>query len=350
LQIGGIFKLAKYSRLKPFSIEEEILFSSLALNFFSPIKGAEISKLLNIKQESGKTLPFSIFDFIQYLEKQGFESPFKFQQEIRKLITKLEKASILTEAGRKGGAPGLNNCYYFMKEVTSKESLGSLWLSQALGFELINFLMSPYIVPITGKNKLGDENIGTGTIISSRLLVTCAHVLTDMKVDEYITIRDKKIKINSIKSHKSIDVGLIYLDEDVNFLQDLTFAHPDRLLEILTIGYPKIPYSIKPEIIYQKGEVNGFIEDFYKCNYFLFSAIAIPGNSGGPIFSNRGKIIGLVTRDIPIRYLENEYDSDQENTVRKQIVPFFAGVPTSEIVKAVYDLDSELKLPVEDYE
>jgi len=68
---------------------------------------------------------------------------------------------------------------------------------------------------------------------------------------------------------------------------------------------------------------------------FFFSAVARPGNSGGPIVMIDGHIIGIVSRD---------FSSSDETSL-----PFHAGVPTSEIVKALQEFDENIVLPLETY-
>ncbi|MBF0593116.1 MAG: hypothetical protein HQL02_13615 [Nitrospirae bacterium] len=87
---------------------------------------------------------------------------------------------------------------------------------------------------------------------------------------------------------KKIDVGYIRIDKSYDLVKGLAFIEPQILDNVITIGYPKIPLSTKAEIVSQKGEINTFIKDMYQNKYCLFSAITRPGNSGGPIFSEKG--------------------------------------------------------------
>jgi S1-C subfamily serine protease len=70
---------------------------------------------------------------------------------------------------------------------------------------------------------------------------------------------------------------------------------------------------------------------------FLYSAIARPGNSGGPIVSETGHVVGIVTEELTQSSATFE-------------MPFHAGIRTTELVRALSDLDTSLTLPVEDYE
>ena len=72
---------------------------------------------------------------------------------------------------------------------------------------------------------------------------------------------------------------------------------------------------------------------------FLFSAISRPGNSGGPIMSEDGYIVGLCNVDAEGKYLPDEAFS-----------PHYAGIPGQIVVYAVKNLGLGIQLPFEDYE
>jgi hypothetical protein len=69
---------------------------------------------------------------------------------------------------------------------------------------------------------------------------------------------------------------------------------------------------------------------------FLYSALAWPGNSSGPILSISGHVIGLVSNSLHHR--------DQPD-----MAEFYADIPTSQILQAVQDLAPYLELRVEEY-
>ena len=85
-----------------------------------------------------------------------------------------------------------------------------------------------------------------------------------------------------------------------------------------------------------RGEVtNAQVTTFSDQTLFLYSAIARPGNSGGPIISSTGHVVGIVTEEL-------KEDADPNSL-------FYAGVGAGEIAKAVSELDVSVKVPIEDY-
>lgn len=113
----------------------------------------------------------------------------------------------------------------------------------------------------------------------------------------------------------------------VNIRHDNTLARP----------YPRIPLSRQPSLVMQRGEVTSQkIKTFFGQELFLYSAIARPGNSGGPVVAATGHIVGIVT------------------AVHSQEAcswgPFHTGIATAELTSAIAQLDPSILFPVETYE
>ena len=74
-------------------------------------------------------------------------------------------------------------------------------------------------------------------------------------------------------------------------------------------------------------------------NLFLYSAISRPGNSGGPVMSDDGYVVGLSNVNAIGQYQPDEAFS-----------PHYAGIPAQVVVKAVDRLGVGIELPFENYE
>lgn len=66
-----------------------------------------------------------------------------------------------------------------------------LWLGEYLELEYINYRAARFVIPITVIESKGNVGIGTGTVINPNTILTCAHVLNDIVVNDYITINGK---------------------------------------------------------------------------------------------------------------------------------------------------------------
>lgn len=69
---------------------------------------------------------------------------------------------------------------------------------------------------------------------------------------------------------------------------------------------------------------------------FSYTRQLLPGNSGGPIISSSGHIVGIVTHDLSYKDFSD--------------APFYAGIPTSIIAKSLSEISPDIKLPIENYE
>src|SRR5437016_5264164 len=173
-----------FSRLQPFSIEERVRLSLLALKFFSPMNYTEVSGLLNKVATPGRVDSFEGAEFLKYLDKtKELAESNRYMHRIGELLSQLAEAQLLTDVGR-GRNVLLGTRYYFLREFTQLERRNVLWLASALGPEFILHAFHRFIVQITGRDKNRDVRAGTSLLIEPSWLLTCAHVLDRMDVDK----------------------------------------------------------------------------------------------------------------------------------------------------------------------
>lgn len=328
----------RYSDLAPFSIGERIWLSIEACHFFSANNNKEMSEFLAKPKQSGSIIPLEGGDFIDYLEKsKKLESANQRMFRIVELLKSLAAANILIDMGPGRGVIR-GNKYYFMKEFTNKQGSGICWLAPALGAEFIYFIFGSAVVHITGTDLNDDAVAGTGIVLNEHWILTCAHVLDDMKLDNDQNFGGSVNKVVEKHSHDQIDVGLIKVENKMSPVKGLSFSPPVAGSNLYTIGYPRVPMSKSPHPIIHKGEVTvPMVQTFHGSNLFLYSAIARPGNSGGPIICEDGTVLGIVTQEL----------FEPTSTAG---LPFYAGVPTDEIDRAIKEICPEVKLPIESYE
>jgi len=110
---------------------------------------------------------------------------------------------------------------------------------------------------------------------------------------------------------------------------------------LFTFGYPQVALTADPILVMQRGEVTAHDVKLYTGDeVFLFSAIARPGNSGGPILASSGHVLGIVTQHLEATRLEDS----------NSIMPFYAGISTRTLAAAIQELEPSIRLPVETYE
>ena len=314
----------RYSILSSLPIDEQRKLCIMLCSFFSAIDNETVREQL----QKPNSVPLSIMDFLMFYKNSGLDLWPK-KRRITELISKLCQKGVLTRCG----GTAVMECFWFMHELSNLQRLGTLWLGEILGPQYVGCEIEKDIAYITGVTPEGDESVGTGTLISSNVILTCGHVVSDMKVNNVISVFGEKVKVKNTTHHDVIDVGLIFLEDHLTRkLPDLAFRDAILLEEVVIAGYPTIPRSLEPVYTLQRGEISGFVDkttEGYSLD--LFSAIARPGNSGGPVVGLDGRIVGIVTRSL---------ERDREEADSMSPMPFFASIPSDVIRKCVLDLTS----------
>ena len=328
----------RFSRLAPFSPQDQVELAVAALTFFSPMAYAKNCEIIERPPTPGRTEPLDGSEFLKYLDRTGkLNDPRRYQERIAELLARLERAGLLLLLGQ-GKDLFLGKKYYFLKELTTIEKRGILWLSQALGPQFIRSQYVDVTVQITGSTEAGDVHAGTGLVLTENWVLTCAHVLKDMKVHDHQTVCEKEYRVVAAIPHSTVDVGLIRLETDLPVQPALSFRDPELSESLYTLGYPRVPLARDAPLVMQSGEVTApEVKLLHGAEVFLYSAIARPGNSGGPIISSTGHVLGIVTEEL----------SAEAN---RPSMPFHAGIRSSTIKHALSELEPSLALPVENYE
>jgi serine protease Do len=145
-----------------------------------------------------------------------------------------------------------------------------------------------------------DASLGTGFLISTDgYLVTAWHVVKD-KPQVYVgpIVGNKWKKAKIIKLDEKSDLALLKIGPTGR--QPLEIAEWIDVpigLEVYSIGYP-IPKILGLSRKMTQGLVNGDRTESGDVGFFQFSAETQKGNSGGPIFSPDGLVIGVVQKKL----------------------------------------------------
>jgi hypothetical protein len=328
----------RYSKLAPLSIDLRVKLAIAAANFFSPVTYKKNCEIIGKTPDEKAIRPFGGMDFLKYLkEAKILDDPHQYLQRIRELLEKMAFAGILGEMGHGSGAM-LPKSYYRDQELTSLQKTGLFWLAPALGDDFLYAMLAPGVVHITGITGDDDVAAGTGIVFSENYILTCAHVVNDMTLDPIQTFQGIECKIVAQHPHAADDVAVIQVDQPLAPVRGLAFFAPRIAQSVHVLGYPKIPFSRDAALTIQHGEItNESITTFEGHRLFLYSAIARPGNSGGPIISNEGYVVGITTQDLSHR------DSE------KPISPHYAGIASHEIARCISDLGIGVNIPFEDF-
>ena len=143
---------------------------------------------------------------------------------------------------------------------------------------------------------------------------------------------------NMIYLHSTEDIALIRVDRTLTPLKGAVFRKPIIAQSVYTIGYPRLPNTRNASLTMQPGSVtNECVMSLSGETLFLYSAISRPGNSGGPILSEDGYVVGVAVEDHSATYAGDQVFS-----------PHYAGIPAEIVVKAVEELVTDIQLVIEE--
>ena len=98
-----------------------------------------------------------------------------------------------------------------------------------------------------------------------------------------------------------------------------------------------MPFTRNASLTMQPGAVTSeSVVSLSGKDLFLYSAISRPGNSGGPVVSEDGYVVGISSEDL--------------RSTDVAFSPHYAGVPSHVIANAVEEMELEVKIPLEGFE
>lgn len=147
---------------------------------------------------------------------------------------------------------------------------------------------------------------GSGFFVSSNVIATNHHVVDGAKKIEVVIQTDESVKTYKAKVlsvDKLNDLALLTI-EDENFIayESLPYQIAPRSIEVgssvFTMGYP-MTGTMGAEIKVTDGIISSKTGFQGNVSTYQISAPIQPGNSGGPMFSKEGKLVGITSAGIP---------------------------------------------------
>ena len=323
----------------PWGVSSSLALAHAAINFFDMNKVEVHHHAIGKALDPVSPLPLTVMDFLTFLQSNDVvpRTPSAFR--LARFVAKLASTGVLLHTGGTGGHLGGLEEHYLRAPLQRGTQRHDLELVAALGPALLYHLCAPSLVHITGTNAKGATVAGTGLVIDATHVLTCRHVVNDMTVDPAQTFQHRKYSMD-VHTHADHDVAILSVHgPPLTPVPGTVFRPPSIAETVYTLGYPKLPGLRNASVTMQPGAVtNESVTSLGGDRLFLFSAISRPGNSGGPVTSDDGYVVGLAVVDTV-----GEYGPDPFS-------PHYAGIPSDVVVKAANDLALGLQLPLLDYD
>jgi hypothetical protein len=139
--------------------------------------------------------------------------------------------------------------------------------------------------------------LATGTAFSvtkNGFLLTSAHIINEKDKIE-VTIPGKSLSIPAklIALDRAADLALLKINESTIPLPINEWTNVSSGLDIVTLGFPN-PQALGDSLKITSGIINSIESNKSSPFLFQFSAQIHPGNSGGPVLSLSGDVVGIV--------------------------------------------------------
>ncbi len=185
-------------------------------------------------------------------------------------------------------------------------------------------------------------SMGTGFVVAEGLMVTAAHVLRD-KDSVWVGPMEAKrwLRAQVVKVDEQHDLALIAVKLDAPAVSLARWSDVPNGLEVFVVGFPQPRLQGLSKKITQ-GLINGNRSDrneSFDSGYFQFSAEVQQGNSGGPIFSPDGLVVGMVQKKLNALSVAEKTNDLPVNVSyglkSSEIVNFLAGTPAQANVSSL---------------
>ena len=150
---------------------------------------------------------------------------------------------------------------------------------------------------------------GTGFLFSSQdYIVTNYHVVKGTSEVTVKFLNGESINAEVIARDTQNDVAILKLTKSPSFQsREMKFGDSSMVRmgdEVFTIGYPHIGImGLKPK--YTKGVISAVTGIKDNPTVFQTTVPIQPGNSGGPLFNEKGEVVGLTTSSLSLLAIES---------------------------------------------
>ena len=156
---------------------------------------------------------------------------------------------------------------------------------------------------VTDKGVSQFREIGSGVLISpDGKIATAAHVVHVMQEVVVEFLGADPVPAHVIASEPRADISIIQASVVPRDAVVAKLSDSDRVLvgdPVFIVGAPYgLSHSLSAGIISARWDAGSVVPDFPLAEFFQTDAVINTGNSGGPMFSRTGELIGIVSHNI----------------------------------------------------
>jgi S1-C subfamily serine protease len=155
---------------------------------------------------------------------------------------------------------------------------------------------APAVLKVRGENDCGRGVEGTGFVYSPGRLMTNAHVVAGVDAPE-VVVNGSSVQAQVVYYNPDLDVAVLELD--TSGVPSLEFDREAKQEDgVAILGYPQDgPFNVQPGRIRSEQRLrspNIYGDGTVIREVFSLRGLVRPGNSGGPIVSSAGDVVGVV--------------------------------------------------------
>jgi serine protease Do len=342
----------------------------------------EILQFFNDGYQAGpRLLPYSMMHFV---EKFPELAPNVYKNV--RYCKRLEQEGLLDHMGDSGSHPFYKSHYYTNKGFFDEDiSRYGGYDSLVEGLISVRERFSKFVLPVSVELENTELSVGTCFLYKPGVIITARHCIEGLNRVSVLDGDGTVIPVNEVHfpRNERIDLAVLYIPaslhsdnethsiatkpeyigpremDELNYIDDpsiVLFAPGKILSDILTMGYPPISgfesiqiadrSSINSSLFRtSKGEVLANEKKFIDgIEYLLINAKVKGGNSGGPVFDQMGRVVGMIV----------EIPTDFKNHTEIDRLGYGLAIPSMYIKAALDGIKTEdgsmVNVPIQSFE
>jgi S1-C subfamily serine protease len=180
---------------------------------------------------------------------------------------------------------------------------------------LVSFVRTDDAIAGPGSGGSGGGGSGTGFFVTPTVVITNHHVIEDAKRVEITFQNDFTLSARVVAQDASNDVAVLIVEGLESRVKPFPLGRTQGTKEgekVYTVGFPlSTDLSARHKI--SEGMINGLTGMKDDPTVFQISIPIQPGNSGGPLITADGRIIGITSSGLKSAFYLNKYGVVPEN-------------------------------------